>query len=239
MSGVPASTARVRATTAIFSKRPEAGRVKTRLCPPLVPAEAARLAEAMLRDAVERCAAAPGFRTVLCYAPAAAGAWFRAAFPAVADQRAQRGAGLAERLAAFFADELGVPGAGRTAVVIGSDAPLVGTRRIARAHALLARGADLVLGPDAGGGYYLVGLRAPHPELFTAVPMSTADMYARTVDLARSSGLVVEELAPGYDVDVADDLDRLRRDLRGRAAGDDEFPRHTAEAIERIEATRV
>src|SRR5262245_16875559 len=88
--------------TAIFSKRPVPGRVKTRLSPPLSPQEAARLAEAMLADTVERCArAAQDFRTALLFAPADEHAWFRARFPRIRDQRPQEGNGLAERLAGF------------------------------------------------------------------------------------------------------------------------------------------
>ena len=58
--------------TALFTKQPVAGGVKTRLCPPLTPEEAARLAEAMLRDTVEKCLAGE-FRTVLAFTPTEGG----------------------------------------------------------------------------------------------------------------------------------------------------------------------
>jgi glycosyltransferase A (GT-A) superfamily protein (DUF2064 family) len=204
--------------------------VKTRLCPPLSPAGAASLAEAMLRDVVSRCGASGEFHTVLRYAPGDAGGWFREAFPEIEDQAPQRGSDLGESLALFFDEALELGG---TAVVLGSDAPLVPAARVAEAHERLERGADLVLGPDAGGGYYLVGLSRPCARLFTRVQMSTADMRIRTLALAGELGLKAELLSPGYDVDVEADLARLRADLAVPAteAPDTDHPLHTVRAL--------
>lgn len=216
--------------TAIFAKRPQPGTVKTRLCPPLEPGGAAALAEAMLDDLVASCRAAGAFRTALRFAPAEAGEWAGARYPELADRAPQRGAGLAVRLAAFFEDELG-GGRAATAVVVGSDAPLVGAERIEAAHAALETGADLVLAPDAGGGYALVGLREPHPELFLEVPMSTEGMCARTVELARARGLEVALLEGAFDVDVAADLERLRVEIDTLDPAAPGFPQHTARVL--------
>jgi len=214
--------------TAIFTKRPEPGRAKTRLCPPLSTEEAAELARAMLCDAVERAVAA-GLRPTVFFAPDDARAWFEREFPRLSDLRPQRGQGLGERLAAGF-DELFREGA-RSVVALGSDQPLVVPRQVREAHARLAAGADLVLAPDGGGGYVLVGLAAARPEVFTSVEMSSARTCAETVELARRAGLSLELFEPGLDVDVAEDLERLRVELeRWRARGgerDPDFPRHT------------
>lgn len=120
------------------------------------------------------------------------------------------------RLAAHFEAHLaGVRTGGPvTCVVIGSDAPHLGVERIHAAHAALADGADVVLGPDEGGGYHLVGLRRPVPELFTEIPMSTSDMFERTVTLARSMKLAIEFVPLGYDIDTPSDVERLARELR-------------------------
>jgi rSAM/selenodomain-associated transferase 1 len=216
--------------TAIVTKAPEEGRVKTRLSPALRPAEAARLAEAMLRDTVARALADASSRPVLAFTPDGAAAWFRRAFPAIAEQRPQRGEGLGARLARLFEELLAAPDA-RSLVAVGSDQPLLPPGVVRRAHEALERGADLVVGPDAGGGYYLIGARVAHPELFLDVPMSTPDMCAATVALARDRGLEVELLEEAYDVDVPADLRRLAADLedlvaRGTADGPD-FPLHT------------
>ncbi len=234
---MPRSATRSNRCTAIFSKHPSPGRVKTRLSPPLRPEEAAALAEGMLRDTVERCLLSSAFATTLLFTPAEEEAWFRAAFPGLSDFRPQRGEGLAERLARGF-EELLAETPGRTVVAIGSDQPLVLPERIAEAHAALERGADLVLGPDLGGGYYLVGLSVSRPELFLEIEMGTTGMYAATLGLARELGLAVERLAPAYDVDVERDLVRLRADLdawrsRGGAA-EPTFPRCTDRSLREL-----
>ncbi len=225
------------ALTAIFTKRPAPGRVKTRLCPPLSHEQAAALAEAMLRDTVQRCARSTRFRTALVFAPAEEEGWFRSQFPELEDQRPQRGDGLGERLAFFF-EEACQRREARTLVAIGSDQPLVRAARIEDAHRALHEGADCVLGPDQGGGTYLIGLSASHPELFTAVPMSTAEQCARTAELARSRGLTIHWLPPELDVDLADDLVKLRAALAawcevgGRS--DPEFPGRTQALVREL-----
>jgi rSAM/selenodomain-associated transferase 1 len=206
--------ARAARRTAVFAKQPRAGQVKTRLCPPLDPLEAALLAEAMLEDTLRRCSGCSEWESVLYFAPSQAAAWFRWRFPRIADQRAQRGADLAERMANFFEDECAPAGTlGQSRVLIGSDAPLVPASRITRAHELLEQGTDLVLGPDAGGGYYLVGLRHACRELFLRVGMSAGDMCAATLELARARGLSCATLESAQDVDRPADLERLRLGL--------------------------
>lgn len=212
--------------TALFTKRPEPGHVKTRLCPPLAPEEAAHLAAAMLRDTLEKCLAGD-FETTLVFAPESAAAWFRSEFPRPAQQVAQRGEGLGARLAHFVRTAF-EEGATTSLVVIGSDQPLVPLARLEEAHARLAAGADLVLGPDRGGGYYLVGLRAPRDELFTAVTMSSAGMCAATAAFARARGLAVARLAEDDDIDTPADLARLSTHL---AHSNPEFTRHTRAAL--------
>ncbi len=215
--------------SAIFSKQPLPGTVKTRLSPPLTPEQAAQLAEAMLRDAIERLALGERearYQTALWYAPESAGAWFRGA-AAGWQLHPQVGAGLGERMARAFDEGLAQPGVS-SMVAIGSDQPLIGRGRLEEAHLALEQGADLVLGPDAGGGYYLIGLAAPQPELLTEVPMSSASMFDQTLARAAALGLRTVQLECGYDVDEGVDLERLGRDLAAWANPQHpDFPRHT------------
>jgi len=225
--------------TAILSKQPQAGQVKTRLCPPLEPAQAAGLAAAMLQDTIERCQAAAeagSYRAALWYAPASAKVWFRRAAPGLA-LFPQAGAGLAERMAQAL--DLGLSQSGtESMVLIGSDQPMVPGARILEAHRALEAGCDVVLGPDAGGGYYLIGMKRPHPELFHSIPMSTGTMRQQTVELARELGLRVQLLEEGYDVDVAADLLRLAADLwRWNEPAHPDFPRHSQALIARLPST--
>ena len=191
-----------------MAKRPVPGLVKTRLCPPLAPAEAAELAQAMLDDTVEKCLASSEFETAI----AADGElpWFRERFPAVVSILAQEGKGLGERLAHAFEREARER-QGWSVAIVGADSPQVPAERIAAAHEAVEAGADLVLGPDRGGGYYLVALREPAPDLFTRVAMSTPTMRERTLEIAAELGLRARLLAEDFDVDTPEDLERLSR----------------------------
>jgi rSAM/selenodomain-associated transferase 1 len=194
-----------------MAKRPVAGAVKTRLCPPLSPEQAAELALAMLDDTVEKCLACPEFETSLCAAPAEDLAWFRERYPHVHEVAAQAGADLGQRLARHF-ERAAAAHPGWTLACLGADAPQVRAERIVEAHRELEVGADLVLGPDRGGGYYLVALVRPRAELFTSVEMSASDMCASTIARAHALGLSVHLLEPDFDVDGPEDLALLARE---------------------------
>lgn len=216
--------------TAVFTKHPTPGRVKTRLCPPLTDAQAARLAEAMLQDAVARCLAGR-FVTEIVFDPPAEAPWFARRFPGLA-RTPQCGEGLGARLA-HHVEQVFARGDVSSLVVVGSDQPLVPLARLEEAHERLQAGAECVLGPDTGGGYYLVGLARPVPELFTTVPMSTPGMCAATEALARARGLEVSLLASHPDVDRPGDLENLRAALAlpsPRPGGPDD-PVHTRRVL--------
>jgi len=70
----------------------------------------------------------------------------------------------------------------------------------------------LVLGPADDGGYYFIGLRRPHPELFQGVPWSTSDVLAATLAIAATESLSVALIPSWYDVDTIPDLERALRD---------------------------
>jgi glycosyltransferase A (GT-A) superfamily protein (DUF2064 family) len=99
-------------------------------------------------------------------------------------------------------------------VVIGADAPHVPLTILTAAVESLHAGADLVLGPAADGGYYLIGLRAPRPELFADVAWSTSTVLAETLARAHRLGLRTRVLPGSFDIDGPDDLERLSGLLR-------------------------
>jgi len=204
---------------AVMAKAPRAGRVKTRLCPPLSPDEAAELAGAFLLDAVDQVRSVAAVRPAMAYAPVDARAFFHAIAPDF-DLVAQRGDDLGARLAHAFEDLLadGTPGA----IVIGSDVPTLPSAVLGAALDRLA-GADLVLGPSEDGGYYLIGLREPRAALFADMAWSTAVVFEETMRRASGLGLDVGLLPAWFDVDTGADLERLEASLAAPGSG----ARHT------------
>jgi glycosyltransferase A (GT-A) superfamily protein (DUF2064 family) len=180
----------------VVAKEPVPGRVKTRLCPPLDPAEAARLAEAALADtldAVARCAAE---RRILAL-DGRPGPWLPAGFEVVPQVRGSLGA----RLAAAWR-RAGGPG-----VQIGMDTPQVTPSVLDDALGRLVDGGPrtALLGPAEDGGWWALGLRRWWRGVFDGVPMSTAHTGTRQADRLRSLGLTVTSLPVLRDIDAAAD----------------------------------
>ncbi|WP_127506220.1 TIGR04282 family arsenosugar biosynthesis glycosyltransferase [Actinoplanes solisilvae] len=178
----------------VLAKTPVPGRVKTRLCPPCTPAQAARIAAAALVDTVNAVSATPAAGRTLVVdgdLPAPPG-WSRVV---------QRGDRLGERLAYAYADTA-VPG--RAALLIGMDTPQAGPRLLARAiTALGGDDVDAVLGLAEDGGWWALGLKDPsHAQVLPEVPMSTAETGARTLVALADRGLRVAALPSLTDVDT-------------------------------------
>jgi rSAM/selenodomain-associated transferase 1 len=174
----------------VIAKEPVAGRVKTRLCPPCTPEQAARLARAALEDTLAACdRAAGGGRRVLVLS-GRPGAWLPPGWEVIP----QRGEGLAERLAAAFAD------VGGPALLVGMDTPQVLPDGVAEGLAALDR-ADAAFGPATDGGYWAIGLREPDPAVFAGVRMSR--VFTGAIQRARLAalGLRTVDLPPLRDVD--------------------------------------
>ncbi|WP_183227303.1 TIGR04282 family arsenosugar biosynthesis glycosyltransferase [Actinoplanes campanulatus] len=181
-----------------MAKAPVAGRVKTRLCPPCTPGQAARIAAAALADTLDTVAAAA----------AAAGARVLVVdgdYPAPPGWTVcpQRGGPLGDRLANAFADTR----APQTAtVLIGMDTPQLATvAHLDRALRLLAD-VDAVLGPADDGGWWALGLRDPrHAEILRTIPTSTPTTGRQTLTALRRHGLRIQLLPQLRDVDTAAD----------------------------------
>lgn len=118
----------------------------------------------------------------------------------------QRGSDLGERLASAFVELLSGPV--DRAVVMGSDCPDLGPALLGEAFTALGD-RDLVLGPTRDGGYYLVGLRQPTPDLFEGVSWGTDQVLTQTLERAERLGLGVGRLAVLDDIDTPEDLVRL------------------------------
>jgi len=206
----------------IAVKAPAPGRVKTRLTVggELSAEGAALLAAASLLDTVEACrhpCVGAEVRIALDGDPAdqpeeLSREGSPPTFP-------QKGGSLGERLIAVFSDCFD-EAAGRPVCVIGGDAPHLPPALLAEAFGRLATGGtDAVLGPSEDGGYYLVGLKSPQPELFRDIPWSTDAVLSETLARAADSRVAAALLPRWYDIDTPEDVARLRTDLaRGTAS---------------------
>jgi hypothetical protein len=198
----------------LLAKEPLPGRAKTRLAAGVGPERAARLTDGFLRDTVRTCRAVRGAELWIAMEAESAGGYFRA-LCAEARLVVQPPGDLGARLRAAF-DAAFAAGL-RRVVAIGSDAPHLPSERIDAAFDALAQ-ADAVLGPAVDGGYYLLGLRAPRPELFDGVAWSTPGVLRQTEERARRLGLDLARLPETFDVDTPDDLERLRELLAADAS---------------------
>jgi hypothetical protein len=186
----------------ILAKQPRAGRVKTRLTPPLTPHQARDLYRVALTETVAACARAPVTR-VLC--GAGRRRWFTATFPEVPflpQGRGDLGVRLQRVVTTLFA------AGAATVAVAGSDSPDLPPALIGEAFAALAT-ADVAAIPCADGGYALLALRRPVPELFAAMPWSSAEVMAVTAARAEALGLRCVSVGDWDDLDDLPSLHRL------------------------------
>lgn len=193
----------------VVAKRPAPGQTKTRLCPPLTAEMAAALYECFLYDTLDIMRRVPDVQRSVVYLPHDAGDYFRRLAPDMT-LVAQHGNSLGERLDHLLTGAL-AQGAAR-AVVINSDSPTLPAAYVQEAFARLDA-ADVVIGPCRDGGYYLIGMKRPHPRLLHEVRMSTPDVLADTLALAASMEVAVSLLPEWYDVDTVAELEQLRTEV--------------------------
>jgi len=199
----------------LMAKAPLAGEVKTRLVPPLRAREAAELNICFLSDMAANIQSVSETKTasgLVVYTPAGSESAFAGVLPAGFDLLVQRGASLGERLC-NATDDLLKQGYG-SVCLINSDSPTLPESILVHAiESLMAEGDRVVLGAAEDGGYYLIGLKHAHRNLFKDIAWSTSDVLARTRQRAAEIDLPVELLPPWYDVDDADTLNRLCEEL--------------------------
>jgi uncharacterized protein len=208
---------------AVMAKAPRPGTVKTRLIPPLTENSAAALSTSFLRDITENIVIAAQQADIhgyLAYAPTGAERSFDGVLAEGTRLVLADGAGVSEQRVQAFGRSLlhaalALFAAGHDAVcLLNSDSPTLPTRLLVEAASALAQPGDrVVLGPAEDGGYYLIGMKAPHVHLFQGIAWSTERVAGETRQRARALGLPVVELDAWYDVDDAQALRRLCREI--------------------------
>jgi rSAM/selenodomain-associated transferase 1 len=188
----------------IFAKAPIPGEVKTRLCPPLDHDEAASLHGTLVLDAVERAKGLPGASLYVAGTPDLAHPFFKVMEGRYgAKLLPQRGPDLGSRMKWAMQDAF-EQGA-QEVLLTGTDLPTLPRAHLVEALTLVKRH-DVVLGPTADGGYYLIGLRKMAPALFDGIAWSTPTVFAETKKKIEQAGLSLGLLPACRDLDTLEDL---------------------------------
>ncbi len=218
-----------------MTKAPLAGEVKTRLVPPLTAEEAADLNKNFLRDTartIMQAITGQPARGIAVYTPVGAELAYAGVLPRGFSLLPQRGKTFGARLALAASDLFQCGFA--SLCLIDSDSPTIPSSSFSEAIRQLKQPGDrVVLGPCEDGGYYLIGLKAPHRELFQRIDWSTRHVFEQTLQRAARVGLEVKILPQGYDVDDAVGLHRLCDELLRKRANDDIAP-HTRRFLEAL-----
>ncbi len=190
----------------VFTRTPVFGQVKQRLAAVLGEATALLAHEELLQRTLDRCLNGADYRAEL---------WLTSLEPAAAVRqlrrpglslKLQQGNDLGARMQHTLEDGL-ANGARR--ILIGSDCPDIDRDYVASAFAALEE-FPVVLGPAEDGGYGLVGLNRPAPQLFADMVWGDSQVLERTLLRADQAGLDVALLPQVYDVDLPEDWQRYR-----------------------------
>jgi glycosyltransferase A (GT-A) superfamily protein (DUF2064 family) len=187
------------------------------MSPPLSLEQSAELYAEMLADVL---AASAGFaerldlESVLAFHPPDAVRELLYRAPPSFRLQEQSGGDLAERMA-HASLEAGAAGVDRV-LIRGSDNPTLSFELCQEALDRLDAGDDVVLTPDQGGGYSMIGLRAPQPALFE-IEMSTSAVLDETLSRARALGLRASKTEPCFDLDTVGDIALFREWLCDRS----------------------
>ena len=188
----------------IFAREPLPGRVKSRLAADVGDSAAAELYEAMLLDVLEISRGLTGIESVVFWDCAAE------SLPLLADRfgcrsRKQADGDLGQRMQAAF-EEMFAAGFA-SCCIIGSDAPDLPSAWIERAFGMLATEQNqIIFGPSADGGYYLLGLKQILPRLFRDIAWSTPAVLQQSLAAAQSAGAATALLPVWHDIDTLQDL---------------------------------
>lgn len=194
---------------AVMAKAPIPGSVKTRMMPPLTHEQAAELCRALLLDQLEHLSGLGGVDLYVAFTPPEAVTLIESIVPPRFQCFPQSGADLGARMNAVF-DELLRRGH-RNLVLIGSDLPAVPVTILNDAfQALEAERQRVVLGPSRDGGYFLIGMNRPTPEIFSGMSWSHDRVFSQTTEKLASLGIDCETLEGWFDLDTVEDIDLLR-----------------------------
>lgn len=184
----------------VFIKNPEAGNVKTRLAASVGNEEALQVYLRLLNYTIEVSKNLNADKQV----------WYSSFIDkndnipgSRFQKKVQSGSDLGERMT--FAFEKAFGESYKKVVIIGSDCPGITVQLLEKAYSTL-ESKDLVVGPSEDGGYYLLGMNAFYPELFSGIKWSTGQVLSQSLSVARKIKLDVHKLPVLNDIDTEEDL---------------------------------
>ncbi len=190
----------------VFAKAPIAGKVKTRLCPPLSAADTAELQRRMIRHTLITASLADLGTVELHCAPDSQHDFFAQCSRDFAIQLQNQADGdLGIKMQSALERE-------NHTILIGTDCPSITAKYLRDAAAAIAAANSIVFGPAEDGGYGLIGVNGATPNVFADIPWGGADVMKVTRNILSATGRRWRELEPIWDVDRPDDLVRLARD---------------------------
>ncbi len=204
-------------TLLVFCKEPVAGKVKTRLCPPLTHEEARDLYNAFLRDSFcqySRLAKKSGWRIQLAVTPNTSITFFQNFWnelnlntdvEIITQGEGDLGMRMYRRMDEHVSKNNHV-------AVIGTDHPSLPDEYVTGLFDGLDE-FDVTIGPAEDGGYYAMGLKRIDQTLFSNIAWSTSSVFDQTMKAIKKSGLTVSVLPTWYDVDDEKALQRLISEL--------------------------
>ncbi|MEK6776332.1 MAG: TIGR04282 family arsenosugar biosynthesis glycosyltransferase [bacterium] len=193
----------------IFAKEPRPGFVKTRMCPPWSPLQAAELSLCFIRDTLLAASRVQDASPYLFVDPPEAISFFRDIAPAGFVIIPQQGDGFTERCAHSVKEAFR---RGHTEIVqIGTDTPQIRAEHIEAAFGLLVE-YNIGFGPTEDGGYYLLSLSRPAIEIYDGVVMGRDTVGKKMLANARRLGLRIKILDEWIDADTHADLSALHAD---------------------------
>ena len=196
----------------IMAKQPIEGKTKTRMTPHLSHNQAAALFEALVKDTIDLCAQVDQAELAIAISPPKSISYFRKISPPNTILVPAVCQNIGDCLNQVLTHLLSI--GFESAFAINADGPTLPLEYLHQALSLI-EDHDLVLGPSYDGGYYLIGLKQPAPEIFEHIAWSTEEVLAQTITQAKKHGLAKYALLPEwYDVDNIDTLNKMSEELK-------------------------
>jgi rSAM/selenodomain-associated transferase 1 len=193
-----------------MAKEPEVGKTKTRLSPPLSKQEAAALYEGLLLDSIDMLTGLEWADLAIAISPPEGWEYFKRITPPGTRLLPIEGRDIGECLRLALGTLLNI---GYSKVMaINADGPSLPGEYLQQALVLLDK-YDIVFGESHDGGYYLVGMKQFHNNLFQGIIWSTSQVLKQTLEIANKAGLSVGLAPAWYDIDTIQDLEHLKSEL--------------------------